>query len=112
MSKRNGKQIHAGRLVPSHGGPNGIITGAEIVEEKFLLLCNMYGNIRHERLVPPPSLDKDMLLWRRMRVRHKKGDLRHTEAELQATKAVAEWTVNVHMELRGLPPRKIDWEAE
>ena len=82
---------------------------AFIVEGNFLEVCQTYGRVHGEDLIPPKSLDGDMLLWRQMRVRHKKGDFRNTEAELKSCKAIADWTVQVKADLCGQKPKKVGW---
>ena len=85
---------------------------AAAVEDKFLLLCRAHESIRGVQLRVPKSLWSAFFLWRAMRVRHKRGDRRHTAAELSAVKEVAEWTLDVNWELRGQkdqPRPKVVW---
>lgn len=106
--RRNGhsKRIHFNRLRPSV--PDTIAL-ADAVEVRFIELCGSYLRIKGEHLVPPRSLNQDMLRWRQMRVRHKHGDFRNTEAELQSTRAIAQWTVDVNRRIRNQEPMKIEW---
>lgn len=97
---------HKNVLRPSR---TDIVLLAEAVESRFIELCDVYFRIKGEELIPPKFLDKDMLRWRQMRVRHKRGDLRHTEAEEKSTKAVAQWTVDVNCEIRNQPPKTVEW---
>jgi len=106
MSRRNGRPIHANRLVPSS---RDNVEFARAVEDKFIHLCGTFRRIRGEDLVPPKSLDADVLRWRTMRVRHKRGDPRHTEAELKSIRAVAEWTLRVNAALRNQPAPDVEW---
>jgi hypothetical protein len=106
MTKRNGKPIHLNVLKPSTADA---IALAQAVEERFLDLCSNWQRIRGEEMPIPKSLDHDLMLWRTARVRHKRGDFRNTEAELRATKAVAQWTVDRNCELRNQEPRTVDW---
>ena len=106
MSRRNGKPIHANRLVPST--PDTVALGLA-VEERFLTVFHLYLRTRGLQMSTPQSLDRDMYRWRAMRVRHKVGDLRNSEAELASTKAIAQWTVNLHMALRGQESVAIAW---
>lgn len=80
---------------------------AQAVEERFLDLCGSWLRIRGVEMPIPTSLDSDLLRWREMRVRHKRGDLRNTEAELKSTKAVAQWTLQMNAELRGQKQQKL-----
>ncbi len=96
MTRRNGNPRHINRLVQSK--PDDIALPAA-VEGKYLELCKKYLLAKGVKLLWPASMDRDVTRWRQLRVRHKSGDFRHTEAELKSTKAIAEWTVMVHMEL-------------
>lgn len=89
-------------------GPDDIQLGLEI-EIRFVELCETYKRIKGKVLLPPTDLHKDFVLWRVMRMRHKKGDARHTEDEMKATQAVAQWTVDIHRELRGQSPVRVVW---
>ncbi|MCK9570099.1 hypothetical protein M0R72_14240 [Candidatus Pacearchaeota archaeon] len=82
---------------------------AAAVEERFLELCPLYFKQTAMQLVPPKSLDVDMLRWRTMRMRHKHGDFRNTESELKSTRVIAQWTVDEVCKLRGQPSKKILW---
>jgi len=79
------------------------------VEDKFLDLMATYLRIKGECLAVPASLNPDMLRWREMRVRHKRGQLENTEAELKSVQTIAQWTVDVNMALRGQPTKRIQW---
>lgn len=106
MTKRNGKRIHTDRLVKS--SPD-VITLAQEVERGYLELCRLHLQARDAPLPIPASLNPDVLRWRQMRVRHKAGDLRHSEAEYQSVKTIAQWTVDVKAELCGQTPEKLEW---
>lgn len=82
---------------------------AEAVESRFLDLCGAHQRIKGEELLPPPDLNSAVLLWRRMRVRHKRGDFRNSRSELQATRTIAQWTMDVHCELRNQPKKTLQW---
>ncbi len=112
------------------------VTLAHAVETKFLELCGAYLRIKGSELPIPPVIDKAILLWRRMRVRHTckrkkcgsreiginkdgkprcmacggKGDYRHTEDELKAVKDVASWTVQVNASIRNQPPVSLEFQ--
>ncbi len=108
MTRRNGRRnvIHTNRLLPSD--KDTIALGAS-VEGGFLDLCGSWKRIRFEEIPIPQSLDRDLYLWRQMRVRHQKHDFRNSEAELKATKTIAEWSVARNCELRNQPPHIIQW---
>jgi hypothetical protein len=94
-------------LLPSN--PDEICL-AEKVEENYLELSAAYQRIRGEILVFPRYIDRDVMRWRQMRVRHKSGDYRHTESELKAVKAVAQWTVDVNMVIRNQKQVVVTWK--
>ena len=112
MSRKNGKPrsstIHANILKPSE---MDTISLADAVESRFLDLCHAWMRIRAVHLPIPSELDKDLLLWRTMRVRHKRGDFRNTDDELRATRAVAQFTVDYNRTLRNQPPEKVTWKG-
>lgn len=107
--RRNGrpKKIHHNRLMPS--GPDDVEL-ATAVEERFLGLCNDYFRLQGVKMSIPPDLFNDIFRWREMRIRHKQGDFRHTEAELKSVKAVAQWTVNQNCLLKGQPLVSLEWK--
>lgn len=82
------------------------------VQTRFLDLCGSHLRIRGTELVPPASLDQDMLRWREMAVRYKGGDYRHTEAELASLKEIATWTVAVNAQMRNQKMPHIVWREE
>ena len=88
-----------------------LVFGSNEVQERFINLCGTYERVMFEQLVPPVSMDADFLYWRTMALRHRSGDLRHTEAELRSLKAIAQWMVDENAKLRNQKPRKIDWEG-
>lgn len=106
MSKRNGKPIHGNALKPS---TKDTINLGIAVHERFLRVCEDWKTIRLEEIKIPFDLDPDILLWRTMMVRFKAGDFRNTRSELDATKVVAQWTVDVNAKLRGQPDVAINW---
>jgi len=106
---------------------------AHAVEVRFVELCGSYLRIKGDRLMSPPILDRDFLRWRTLRVRHKckcgckeiglnkrkepcciecgkRGDYRHTEAEMKSTREIANWTVQVNAAIRNQPPVHVDFE--
>ena len=99
-------QIHFNVLRPST--PDAIAL-ATALEERFVDLCGSYLRIKGSQLIPPPSLDNDMLRWRQMRVRHKKGDFRNSDAELLSVRTICEWTLRVNAEIRNQKSVAVDW---
>jgi hypothetical protein len=106
MSRTNGKR-HFNVLRPSTPGH---VDFAFQVEVRFKIVCELYTRHHQSVLVPPKDLDKDLLKWRQMIVRHKNGDFRHTDAEYESTKAIAQWTLDVNCDLRGQPRIQMDWK--
>ena len=47
-----------------------------------------------------------------LRVRHKALDFRNTTEEVQATREIAQWTIDVNCELRGQKAKVVQWEPE
>ena len=106
MSRRNGKAIHANKLFVSKPDDIALCTA---VEDKFINLCNIHLNMKGTQLFIPSSLDSDMLNWRKMAVRHRRGDFRHSEAEMKSLRTIAEWTLEVNAKLRNQEVPKVDW---
>jgi len=130
MNRRNGKLIHSNRLVPSSYDE---VSLCQAVEDRFLDLTRSWQRIKGESLPIPAELDKDMLRWRQMRMRHRCqkcgnkevlvlpgksiccsycggfGDYRHTEAELKSLRTIAEWTVDMNCVLRNQPKITLNW---
>jgi len=104
--KKNGKPIHSGRMVISN--PDTLALGVA-VEERFVQLCQLYKSATGNQLTIPSELDRAMFNWRKMRVRHKRNDFRHTDSELQATREIAQWTLDKKTELCGQPSKKLEW---
>ena len=107
--KNNGhvpKALHTSVLKPSH--PDAVALG-EALEVRFLELCKTYLAVKGEKLPIPSYLNSDMMLWRQMRVRHKKMDFRNTRDELLSTRRIAEWTNRVNAEIKNQKVNKIEW---
>jgi len=107
MGRRNG-QIHFHQLKPSL---QDTIQPSLAVHERFVNLCGSWLRVRGEQIPIPKSLDGDILLWRKMSVRHKQGDFRNSEAELKALRTVAGWTLEMNCVLRNQPIKRIDWDT-
>src|ERR1017187_1591508 len=105
----------------SNGKPHGVLNTmeystrdtimlAEAVEQRFIAVGDDYLGKRGIALAPPESLNKAMLLWRQMRIRHRRGDMRNTRDELIATREIAQWTMTVQCALRNQPQQDIVWK--
>lgn len=68
MSKRKQQLRHGNKMMPST--VDTIMLG-NAVEDRFLDVCDLFQRLRGLPLVPPESLNRDMILWRQMRVRHR-----------------------------------------
>ena len=79
------------------------------VEERFLTVCELHERKYDTPINLPNDLDSDLLLWRRMRVRHNQGDYRNSRAELKATRSVAQWVMDTNCELRGQAKQTLQW---
>ena len=108
MSRMNGnKEIHNNLLMPSTVDE---IELCKAVHNGFLTCCELYQKEHQMNLVPPQSLENDIFKWRTMSVRHRNGDIRHTEAEYESLKVIAQWTIDVNCKLRGQDPKKVVWK--
>ncbi len=102
----NGRPIHTNVLRPSM---NAHVELGREIEQRFIEVCHLFQRIRGENLIPPLELNADMLLWRTMCVRHKKGDHRNTDDEIKSTQKVAQWTLDVKCELCDQPAQILEW---
>ncbi len=107
MSGRNGKYIHGSQLKSST--PDHVALGMAI-DDRFVVLCSRYKRVTGNELIFPKSMDRDVMRWRQLRVRHKKGDYRHTDVELASMHLIAQWTVDTNNVLCDQPVSKpLDW---
>ncbi len=105
MAKKN--LIHGSSLLPSFMDD---IELCAAVESRFLDVCGLFLRIKGEPLVPPDDLDGSLFSWRKMAVRHKSGDYRHTDSEFRSLQAVAQWTLDVNTSLRNQESKTIVWK--
>ena len=106
MSKSNG-HIHYNILSPSSVDT---VKLSLAVDSRFRDLFDAYLRIRGVMLSMPRELDKDMLRWREMFIRHRKGDYRNTHSELRSLRTIAQWTVDVNRSIRNQKPMKVIWD--
>lgn len=95
---------HGSMLKPSE---QDTVALAMAVEDRFLDLCGAWLRVKGVEIPIPESMNPDMLRWREMRVRHRRGDFRNSEAELKSTKAIAQWTLDMNASLRNQQPQKL-----
>lgn len=70
------------------------------VQRQFLELLEAHVRIKGIQIFPPKDLDADMVRWRQMAVRFRKGDYRNTEAELHSLESIAQWNYEENCKLR------------
>jgi len=102
----NNTPQHSNVLIPSQPDHYCLVRA---VEEKFNEVCLMYQKLVGVDLMVPKHLNPDVIRCNEMRARHKRGDLRHTEAEHRSVKAVAEWLLEVNASIRNQQKPKIVW---
>lgn len=108
MIRRNEKSHrHINILVPSRQDDMMLCAA---VQSRFLELCASYVRIRGMELIPPSSLDADIMRWRQMAVRFRQGDFRRTEAEMKSLKTIAQWTVSENNKLRNQSDEVVKWK--
>jgi hypothetical protein len=103
MSKSNGS---SSTMRPS---TQDTIALSDAIEERFLNLCGTYFRQKGEKLQIPLTLKQDMLRWRQVVVRHRRGDFRNSQNELQSIRTFAQWTLDMNCELRCQPKRLLTW---
>ena len=92
------------RLLPS---TPDTISLSEAVTERFISVFEFHRQLKGFDLAVPESIELDLVKWRMMVGRHRKGDFRNLESELIALKEVAQWTVEQNCILRGQPIKKV-----
>jgi hypothetical protein len=100
------RNIHGSILRPSCAA---YVKLAEAIETNFLKLGPLYYAKCGEQLVFPESLNEDVLRWRTLCTRYKKGDFRHSPVEVKSCQAVADWTLQIKADVTGQPVQKIPW---
>jgi len=107
MSGRNNGAIHRNRLLPSD---EDLVQLAEAVEQRFTSVLDLHERVLGFPLCPPTELQNDMVLWRTMIMRHRKGDKRNTDDEKRAVRRIAQWTLDQNCILRNQPLQKLAWK--
>lgn len=110
MSNRKNRRAQRDRNILRPSSIDTIQLG-KAIEERFLNLMGSWLRVNKEELEIPKELDAAILGWRTMLVRHKQGDFRNSEEELQLVHMVAQWTVDQNCELRNQPPKKVRWAS-
>ena len=103
MSNKGKGRQHINVLVPS--SPDMILL-CDALDHRYRELCQLHGRVTGEPLIPPAELDRDLILWRQMFVRHRSRDNRHTADEKKSVERICQWTVDVKCRLTD-QPRKI-----
>jgi hypothetical protein len=107
MSKSNGRSDPDLLL---HSGPDCVML-ARTVCVKVQELIQFHRAACGMDPVAPVELKQDFVRWRTLLDRHNAGDRRHTMSELKATRAVAQWAVDMNMAIRNQPPKTIEWRS-
>ena len=90
--------------------PQDIIALGTAVQPRFNDVLDLHFQMRGTPVPIGPTLDADIKLWATMHARHLSGDFRNTDGEKQATRHVAQWTVDLNASLRGQPPKTLKWK--
>ena len=80
------------------------------VQERFNSVLDLHFQMKGVPAPLSPSLDSDVKLWAAMHARHLMGDFRNTDGEKQATRNVAQWTLDLNASLRGQPSKALQWK--
>jgi hypothetical protein len=80
------------------------------VQERFSGVLDLHFQMKGTPVPISPSLDSDIKLWAAMHARHLMGDFRNTDGEKQATRNVAQWTLDLNASLRGQSPKTLQWK--
>ncbi len=80
------------------------------LDTRYRELCQMYGKVKGEMLVPPSHFSVDMVNWRQMFVRQTQGDYRRTDDELKSVQRIAQWTLDLKNELCGQERVVLEWD--
>lgn len=57
----------------------------------------------------PEGIRLDFEEIKRMALRHRRGDYRHTVKEFESLKTLCQWSVDVNCDLRNQPKQVIEW---
>jgi len=107
MSKKNGKaNLYPDLMQPSS---SDTVALAQAVRERVLQVAHLYHQSRGVHLTFPESMAEDVRRWKDVLVRHGAGDFRNSRSELLATRAVAQWSLNVKRALCGQPTEQLEW---
>lgn len=106
MSRNNGRLI-TDNLVPST--PDDVELG-RAVEVRTTDMAALYLRVIRKKLIGDKDITNALIRFRSMRIRHNKGDLRHTRSEKNATKAIAQWSLDINNMLRKQPRYVIAWK--
>lgn len=82
---------------------------ATAVRARFNDVLDLHFQMKGAPVPISPSLDSDIKMWAAMHARHLSGDFRSTDGEKQATRNVAQWTLDLNCSLRGQPTKTLAW---
>lgn len=69
----------------------------------------LHQRMRGYALIHPESMNKDFDAFRKIVDRHRIGDYRHRRSEEMAVRNIAQWSLDVHCELRNQPKKTLVW---
>ena len=77
---------------------------------RLVSLKNDYARIRGVDLQFPDDLKTAFYKVRSLSMRHRSGDHRHTQGELNALRTLCQWSLDVNCEIRNQPKQKLQWQ--
>jgi len=81
----------------------------EAVSQRLVELRDRYRRTTGMDLVMPLDLDSAFRRFQRLGNRYKLGHFHHSDSERQATREIAQWTVDVNNRLCGQPRTVLQW---
>lgn len=100
---------HFNRLFESN---EGHVQFVDAIVERVEIVRNLHLRLRGSLLDTPPDMSTDMRRFMTLLDRYSQGDMRHSRAELQACRTIAQWTVDINCELRNQPRKEVQWIDE
>ena len=94
------ESLPRGKLVKS---PADLVMLGVRLDEDFGGCADLHMRVEGTLMTWPKTMETAIAYWRRMRVRHKQDDLRHSEEELAAVEDIATFCLQTNAKLRGQP---------
>ena len=89
--------------------PDTEIAMCAAVGEKWLDLSRDMERKTGGAVEIPVDMAEDIDRFMALRLRHDKGDFRHTEPEKMSMRAVAQWILDMNQDLVGMPRKQLAW---